>query len=298
MKDWLEPGLPSAIASAAMAGAGVLIACWRRSAIRETTLILPWFWVVGSFSVLAACEITVGATSSQNPPAWVEAFRYLAATTTLLPLVSALGAKRPQHQVWQLIVLSLWGVFAIPAAQSLVLQTGAPLAVHGALSWFMLLLILVGLANGLPTRHWVSCAFLAAAQLLLLSPYLPLPGRIVGTAGIMFGLGFALLAVLAAAAIAPRRGELTPLDRLWLDFRDTFGLFWSLRVAERINAVAKLNKWRVTLGWNGFYRSGGNESAEIVSPEIEPALRRTVTSLMRRFVSRKWIAARLRHEAT
>jgi hypothetical protein len=75
-------------------------------------------------------------------------------------------------------------------------------------------------------------------------------------------------------------------DRLWLDFRDLFGLLWGLRLQERVNAASTTAKWDVELQWQGF-------QPRRVPPEHREALRQAMTGLLRRFVSHEWIAARL-----
>ena len=39
---------------------------------------------------------------------------FAAAMIVFCPAMALLGAKRPQDKPWQLIVLSLWGILALP----------------------------------------------------------------------------------------------------------------------------------------------------------------------------------------
>ena len=88
-----------------------------------------------------------------------------------------------------------------------------------------------------------------------------------------------------------------PLDRVWRDFRDQFGAAWALRVLERINATARLSGWPLELTWSGFRNEVPEERAEIPRVEIPPQVRvgveDSLQTLLRRFVSPKWISQRL-----
>jgi hypothetical protein len=80
-----------------------------------------------------------------------------------------------------------------------------------------------------------------------------------------------------------RRKARTPLDRVWLDFRDLLGTMWALRVLERINAASSQNGWGARLTWRRW----------IVSQAPPEALQRSLRMLLRRFVSEQWIDERL-----
>ena len=61
---------------------------------------------------------------------------------------------------------------------------------------------------------------------------------------------------------------------------------------ERLNATARQHGWKAELAWAGF-RSRDSENASL-SGELtaEPHVRTTFKSLLRRFVSKSWIAER------
>jgi hypothetical protein len=86
---------------------------------------------------------------------------------------------------------------------------------------------------------------------------------------------------------------INPYNRLWRDFRDTFGLFWALRLQERVNAVAATNDWPLMLGWSGMVDHATGQPLAQIDAAIEPTLRTTIKGLLRRFVSGRWIAARM-----
>ena len=70
-------------------------------------------------------------------------------------------------------------------------------------------------------------------------------------------------------------------DRIWLWFRDHWGVVWALRNQERFNRTAELAGWPVRLSWYGLEPVDGVENgSELPVPiEAEPAFR----GLLRRF---------------
>ena len=97
------------------------------------------------------------------------------------------------------------------------------------------------------------------------------------------------------AAGLPRPAPVNlPIDRVWRDFRDAYGLVWGLRIAERVNASAAMYGWDVALAWPGFIdRQSGRPAAAVPEEAVE-----TVRGLLRRFVSPEWIEARLSVEVS
>ncbi len=105
------------------------------------------------------------------------------------------------------------------------------------------------------TRYAAAGALLAVSQVLFFAPHLPFASPGFYLSSLKLG---AVAVLLFAAVVAELRfhrrhaDELHPLDALWLDFRDSFGLFWSLRVAERVNAACESAKRPERLEWEGF----------------------------------------------
>ncbi|MES1213155.1 MAG: hypothetical protein ABUL64_01075, partial [Singulisphaera sp.] len=85
-----------------------------RRYVRGTTLVAPWCWAIVAVALVAAVDGAALLSGSGMTPAWLSAARYLAAIATFCPLMAVLGAKRPQDRAWQLIVLALWFVLALP----------------------------------------------------------------------------------------------------------------------------------------------------------------------------------------
>lgn len=290
--DWLAGG-PAALAAGALAAAATVflaLGLWR---LRDTTLVAPCLWTLAAIWAAAGVEAVLGIAASERGAGWGDALRFAAAVVSLCPAMAVMGAKRPQNTAWQFVVLSLWVVLALPALEVLVLRPGLPLRVQWPRAWILPVLLLLGGANLLGTRFWPSALLATAAQALLLAPWLPLLGVEPAAWRTIAALALTDLALLLPAVGIPRRrAALAPLDRVWLDFRDRFGVLWSLRVAERVNASAKMYDWNVVLHWDGFSPADAEGTAADLPPDLLPKLRQNLSNLLRRFVSPQWIDRR------
>jgi hypothetical protein len=303
------------LAAPALAG---LAYAWRPT--RGTTLRAAWWWSVAAVVAVALTDAATGESAAGASA------RFAAAILTFCPAVALFGAKRPQDRAWQWIVLAFWGILSLPAAEALVFSPHEPPQPHPVWSWFLMGLIVVGCANYLFTRYWLSGLAVAAAQCVLLHSYLPFShGESVTKPGA--GLSMLMGAILLPALGLPRRVKpRNPLDRLWRDFRDQYGVVWALRIAERINASAHMYNWPVQLDWHGFQNAplaavdrppdsravdrtpravdrspdrstGPTEGlpAQPLALTLQPSaeLDQAFRSLLRRFVSPEWIERRL-----
>lgn len=227
-----------------------------RPVLRGTTLVPAAWWIAASVAAVTGLELSLVVGRIATSSAWVGPLRFAVATTVFCPWMAVLGARRPHDRAWQWIVLSLWVILALPAAEVLLLQRGQHLEIHTARAWFLWLLIAVGVVNWLPTRMWGASLLGGAAQTLLLAEYLPGLGRSWGADGV----AWALIAMIGAALWIAARARPTveppapSLSRAWRDFRDLFGALWALRLLERISAAAHAGRWPVTLHWDGFER--------------------------------------------
>jgi len=299
----------SAIVAAVTLASGVSILLAQRRAVRGTTLAGPRWWALAAVMTWSAAEL-IAPTQSGERAGLLAPWRFAAIVLSLCPAVSLIGAKRPQHAAWNFVVLALWCILALPAAENAALHPGQKLAVADARGWLLWILVLLGPINFVPTRYWLASLLVAAGQSLALSRYLPLLARPLVAQAEVAGLALCGLGIVSAA-ISARRSTVAanPYDILWLDFRDSFGLFWSLRVQERINAAATQNHWNLELTWSGFLgkpeapakEGDGTPSLALQASTIaaiEPALRTAFKGLLRRFVSHEWMAARLKGAAS
>jgi hypothetical protein len=287
-----------AIDAAAAAGAlvvGLIVLLSKRVVIGQTTLLGAWWWALLALVLWSGLELAASARLAEGSV--VAPLRLAAIVLSFCPLVALLGAKRPQYAAWNFVVLSLWAIVALPAAENLFLHRGREVAMGDARGWFLWMLILLGPINFVPTRFWMPAIMLAGGQIIALSPHLPLLRREVVRDSSMVGLLVATCALGAAWLITQKRSRAANrYDRVWLDFRDSFGLLWGLRVQERINAVAKQESWDLELTWSGFQSPSTGKPLVEVPAVIEPALRTSLKGLLRRFTSKEWNNERLEDE--
>ena len=268
------------------AAAGLVL---RRAHVLETTLLPAWWWALAAIVAWSATE-AAPALADPRPGNWLAPLRLAAVALSFCPILAVLGAKRPQHATWSFVVAALWAILALPAAETFFLQRGQRLEMGDARSWFLWIVILVGPSNYVATRQWLASLLVAAAQVLALSEYLPLIQRALFSGQHVVGLLLAAVGVIAARP--PRSAAGNPYDRLWLDFRDLFGLFWALRLQERVNFVAASSGWPLWLGWFGLRDTATGKPVQHFDPVIEPTLRTTMRGLLRRFVTGNWTSQR------
>lgn len=253
--------------------------------LRGTTLVSPGCWLLGALVLGGLWRGAVRLQWTDADSSAAEATGFLCAMATLLPAVALLGAKRPQHLAWNWVVAALGLMVSLPAIECLLFGRAAPAHDLGLRGWFLWVLWCLTLVTYLPTRQWASSLLAAGGQVLWLGEYLPLvQGSIVENPA---AWGQCLLAgsVLAAGIVdlLPRRHPAGA--REWLDFRDSFGLFWALRVQERMNDSAQRLGWDYLLLWGGPVRkSDGRRLEEIADEGIRRGVRNAWSGLVRRFV--------------
>jgi len=283
----LDTALAFVLVALPLALAGLWLLRWPK--IRGTTLVAPWIWANISLVTLTAVEMTL-ALINEPLPTWAPAARYAAAMSTFTPIMALLGAKRPQDRGWQWIVLTLWVILCQPAGEWLLF--GGVAEIHPARFWFQMILVVVGAMNGLGTRNWLASALFCGGQILLLLPFHSADPPIAASSAAFWGLAGVFLSLVSVTATGvSRRESRGSLDRVWLDFRDEFGVVWALRILERVNASAKMYDWPVQLTWQGF------RERESMQTEVPPLVEESFRTLLRRFVSAEWIDQRLAHES-
>lgn len=279
-----------------------------RRAVWTTTLRAGWCWAVTMLAVISVIELIVGLSPSASN-AHAELLRFVAAVSVFTPTMALLGAKRPQIAAWQFVVVTLWGVLALPALELWMRGRGEELAIDPVRSCFIVMMIAVGAVNHFPTRFGLAAGQLAIAQAVLLWPHLPLVGSSAARPPVWLACGLFLTSALTAryAAGRVRRDSHVRLkipampswSLVWRDFRDWYGTVWAVRVMERINASAAMNVSPLRLGWDGFFWGDSTKSQEgeprsdQIAAEQLAAVEQSLRSLLRRFVSAEWIENRL-----
>jgi len=133
----------------------------------------------------------------------------------------------------------------------------------------------IGVLNYLPTRAGAA-ALLTGIGCGLALLDLAASGRD-EMIELMAGICLAV-APWAAWLLLRRRRQRRDIDRVWLNFRDSFGVVWGQRVREQMNRAAVNAQWPVILYWHGFHDTSP-------TPPDEQAVLDTLRALLRRFES-------------
>jgi hypothetical protein len=262
----------------------IALAAWRTPSLRGTTLVGPAVWLLAALAALATLEANNRSRSESSQSA---ALRLVLGSLALCPAISLVGAKRPQDKPWHFIVASLWMVIALPGLQAMVLVHRETPETHPARAWFLCGLIAFSAVNSIGSRFWFCVLLAALGVVLVLAPFLPFPIPLSPDYCVPCGVLTYSSAVIAAVVVSYRSRRISsPLDQLWKDFRDRFGLLWTLRIAERINATAQSNGWNVTASLRGIVCGE-------MTDEQRRSFRQNLSNLLRRFVSEEWISKRL-----
>ena len=295
----------AALVTAVAACAGAFLA-------RGTTAVPATWWACGA-AVAFAAEMAVRWAGGLGDQAAQASVRLAVAAVSLCPIMSLLGAKRPQHGVWQFIVASLAGILALPAASAMLVRPGSPPDVHALQRWFMLVLVLVAAMNFAATRHGVAAVMVAVGQVILIRQFMPFvesvaqQGAMLDTVASWLVAGGAIIAAAESwwwpvrrlpasthavqmdreSLLVNRAGGQADLDAFgmaYLALRETLGAAWTLRIAERFNAEAESRGWPCRLHFDGLHVSGDTNDREWHADAV-----RTGRALLRRFVSPDWM---------
>jgi hypothetical protein len=267
--------------------------------VRGSTAVPAAGWALVAGLALTA-EMGWRAFGGLSDPAAASAARLVTSALAVCPTMALLGAKRPQHGVWQWIVASLALVLAMPALTATLVRPGTLPDVLLLGRGFLALLLLVGWLNFAATGRGVAAALVTVGEGLLMRGFLPFgtvtagaPSRLEGAATVLVALGamVAVVQTLAARfrATAERAtAELAIAERIerpYRALRETFGAAWTLRIAERFNVLADERGWPCRLHFAGI--DVGGDPADTA---WHRDARRAFAALARRFVSAEWMA--------
>lgn len=240
---------------------------WRAN--RRTPLIHSVQWAMLAWAAWAA--VLVG-------PAWPDpmgtVLSYIALSLTGCAGVAVLGARRPGVTAWNFVVGGLLAVLLLPLLEGVAHLSPPRLVFLGAV-------VAVALLNYLPTR-WAPAVLLLGIGCGVEFLGLVLEGDLPQSVELMVPLSRCLLAVSPWVALARSYGRRprSEFDRLWLHFRDRFGLLWSQRMREQFNRSAVHAGWPVQLRWKGLRRSG--EVAGLSAADQKEMVA-TLRALLKRF---------------
>ncbi|MEQ9410057.1 MAG: hypothetical protein RIK87_20135 [Fuerstiella sp.] len=207
------------------------------------------------------------------------ALQYAAAVMLLTPLVAVLGARRPGANAWPwFVTLPLVAVLQWPSLSQLwsgraatAIEIPTPTVIG------FLFVLLMGAGNYFGTRHTLAALIGSVGVFLLV---LPVSEWTDAAAVWPFPAGCLLLMMSAlmirtAVVSTPDSSEQIPADnthRLWIEFRDLYGIVWAKRVMDRVNQFADRESWTVQLTLDGFVDqpSGQGASGQVPS-EHDPS---------------------------
>jgi len=223
-------------------------------------------------------------------------FAYVASVLSLCPPMLVLGARRPTNRAWTgfviapMIVVLCWPVItlALHGGWHRPLQLETP---HLVAYLFVAVMSLGNYVGGSLTFSAILCGASLATIAASSAQH-----KASGDEGLA-AVTFAVLILAFGTLTGLRRLRKTtwptdPLNRVWQEFSTLYGLVWSRRVLDRVNAIAEKQQWPGRLHADGFHWDRPLDDG--TQQQVEHALR----WLLRRFVDPAWLDARLGHPAT
>jgi hypothetical protein len=255
-----------------LAGAFPLDRAWRAN--RRTSLFSMMNW-----TIVAWLTWSWALALASKPGKDLALARYLALGATGAALIAVLGARWPGARAWNSVVLGYVAVTLLPPAEDFL--KGAPLQLDWWEAGVPAMALAIGVLNYLPTLLGpaaVMVGLAGAVEILLLTGSDTLIETLTKVAPLSRWL--LVLAPWAAYAAIRWQAPAAPVDRLWLDFRNRFGLVWGQRLREQFNQSATHADWPVRLYWQGVR---GRPGAPRPDPETQAAIEATLRALMKRF---------------
>jgi hypothetical protein len=256
---------------------------------------LVWAGLTIALGLLAQVQALFELPETGRP--WTGRITYLMVLAMLASLTSVLGARNPGGRAWAILMVLLVVVFLIPW-----LEAGGRLRRPQGLGQVQLdspwtlfygLLVLAGVTNFLPTRYGLAALSLGAGLVLEFLGLTRTGWTAEARAAVWSTVAWSLALGWWLAEWSNRRPSLgrNSLERLWLWFRDHWGVVWALRIQERFNRSAELSRWPARLTWFGLVPAfPATTAAPVESPEQAEAVLR---GLIRRFVAAERVDALL-----
>ena len=142
-------------------------------ATRGSTAVPATLWAIAA-AVALVLDTAARASGIISQPAAAASLRMVTASLSLCPAMSLLGAKRPQHGVWQLIVAALAMILLLPALSTTLVRPDSVPDAHLLGRCFLVILSLVGWMNFVATRHGAAATLVTLGQLVVVRGFLPL----------------------------------------------------------------------------------------------------------------------------
>jgi hypothetical protein len=250
---------------------------WRAwQANRRTSLVQAVHWAIIAW---AGWGVAFAMANRASFSAAV-AGSYLALGLTGCAAIAVLGARRPGVGAWNFVVVALLAVDVLPLARAMFAGNAVELDTVHLIC--VAATVVVGVLNYLPTRLAPAALLLLAGGGLVL--YALLDGsRSERRRERVLEIGWLAVACVpwvAYGSIRSREPPAAEFDRLWLDYRDRFGLVWSQRLREQFNRSAVHAGWPAVLRWPGLRLLPG---ASLPDAETQQEIVNTLRALMKRF---------------
>jgi hypothetical protein len=255
-----------------LSGAYPLLLAW--NANRRTALLQAVYWAAAAWAVWGVTMLRLAVPPQEG----AAPLRYLALCLTGCAFVAVLGARRPGVLAWNFVVAGLLAVLLLPVAYGL----GRP-SLHWVNALSLAATLAAGVLNYLPTRLLPAALTLGLGCALELPRWLPAETGGAEWAEQALPVGLLLVALTPwVALVAVVSGPLpaAEFDRLWVGFRDRFGLLWALRVREQFNRAAANAGWPVVLRWRGLRLLPGTKLADVAD---QKQVVDTLAALLKRF---------------
>lgn len=279
---------------------GLVLVWFRLVAVRRhiviTTLRAAWIWMLCA-SLLWSITWIIAIVFPMISNGLAEQMWYASTVLMLCPFIAVLGARRPVSRVWAVfVILPLLIVLEWPAlvAQGNISDLNPIVFEAPAIVAFVVVAVM-GLGNYIATRYAISAVLMATALLLVVAPLSPsVPSLFPDRFHSRMWATIALSAAAVAAHGLSRRKVPTDssIDRVWIDFRNWYGIVWAKRIQDRINQTAEKENWPCRLQTYGFVPIANSELPQHES-QSQVQIEHTIRWLLRRFVDSDWIDARL-----
>lgn len=273
----------------------IVLSLWQLGKLRKTsqaTTAEPARW--WAISALVAFILSVvgrweGVEASLRTSS---ALSYFAAVMLLTPLIAILGARRPGVRAWPwFVVLPLVLVLQWPSVSQLMSgRSDLAVEVPTPTTIGFLLVLVMGAGNYFGTLNTLAAVLGGAGIVVMLARSANWVGPATSWPEPLAATLFLLAAVrirrrFRASGTEALRPDFHDANRLWIDFRDMFGIVWARRVVDRVNQFAQRETWDVQLTLDGFVaKSTFRNAMAPLAVEVPDRAVEVLCWVLRRFV--------------
>ena len=243
---------------------------------RKTTLLHAIVWALISWFFWSTANVL---TAFQREPE-SSLVSLLALALSGCASVAVLGARRPGVGAWNFVIIALFLVMGFLWVEGM--MAGNDAILRNVRTILFASTVTIGVLNYLPTRLAPAALMLAIGcglEMVMITGSESLqeklePARPIGR------LALASVPWIGFARMRWRPPARSEFDRVWLDFRDHYGLVWAQRLREQFNASATHADWPVVLRWTGLRFIPGTRPPD---QQDQEAMLDNLRALMKRF---------------